>query len=111
MEWNLDIVGFPNVIATEPNYLVFLYLTSAKTNKNILIMGVSFLPAGVACHVLASTLKILPGSLLKALNHRNPDKDFWMPPYKEEYDGLFNNNTFDLISEDEYFCLSKQHGV
>jgi hypothetical protein len=59
------------------------------------------------------TLKshIPPGSLSKALYSRNPDWDIWFASYKEEYDGLCDNDTFDLISEKEYVHLSQQYGV
>jgi hypothetical protein len=69
--------------------------------------------AGISRHVSASGLKsvIGPGSLSTALYSRNPDRDIWLESYKEEYNGLSTNETFDLISEDEYFRLCKQHGI
>lgn len=70
--------------------------------------GQNFRIAGQARHISASTLQHLnpPGSVTKALYHRNPDRDIWLDSYKEEYEGLCSNDTFDIISEDEYFKLS-----
>jgi hypothetical protein len=75
--------------------------------------GVNFSLAGSAQHVSASTLHCLspPGSLIKALCTKNLDRSIWLESYKEEYDGLVSNNTFDIISEDEYKQLLLQNGV
>ncbi len=75
--------------------------------------GQNFHLAGVSRHISASTLHSLipPGSVTKALYPRNPDKDIWLSSYKEEYDGLSNNDTFDIISEEEYIRLCKVHGI
>jgi hypothetical protein len=35
----------------------------------------------------------------------------WLESYKEEYDGLSNNDTFDSISKEEYIRLCKLHGI
>ncbi len=69
--------------------------------------------AGISRHVSASGLKsvIASGSLSTALYSRNPDRDIWLDSYKEEYNGLSTNETFDLMSEDKYFRLCKQHGI
>jgi hypothetical protein len=42
---------------------------------------------------------------------RNPDKDIWLDSYKEEYDGLSNNDTFDVIREEEYTRLCTLRGI
>jgi hypothetical protein len=47
----------------------------------------------------------------------NPDQAVWLDSYKEEYNGLTSNDTFDIISEDEYirfcktFTIKKINGV
>jgi hypothetical protein len=73
----------------------------------------NFCIAGQVRHISASALKCLipPGSASKALYPRNPDREIWLNSYKEEYDGLTSNETFDIISEEEYFKLCKHHGV
>jgi hypothetical protein len=75
--------------------------------------GKNFTLAGSARHVLASKLHsiILPGSVVKALHKNNLDKDIWAASYKEEYDGLISNHTFDIIPEEEYQKLKCNHGV
>jgi hypothetical protein len=75
--------------------------------------GVNFSLAGSAQHVSASTLHcpFPPGSLTKALCTRNLDRSIWLESYNEEYDGLVSNNTFDIISDDEYKQLLLQNGV
>jgi hypothetical protein len=75
--------------------------------------GKTFSIAGSTRHVLAYTLHsaIPPGSVIKALPSNNPDKTIWYESYKEEYDGLVSNDTFDIISEEEYQCLQWIHGI
>jgi hypothetical protein len=75
--------------------------------------GKTFTIAGSSQHVSATNLQslMLPGSVVKALHRNNPDKSIWLDSYKEEYDGLISNNTFDIISEDEYQHLKHLHGV
>jgi hypothetical protein len=75
--------------------------------------GKSFLVAGSSCHISATDLKSLipPGSPLKAFHLTNPDCPVWLDSYKEEYDGLLSNSTFDIISEDEFKALQKQYGI
>jgi hypothetical protein len=72
-----------------------------------------FYTAGFTRHVSARTLTSItpPGSVLKAFHHSNLDKPIWLESYKEEYDGLLSNDTFDIISEAEYQCLKQIHGV
>lgn len=41
----------------------------------------------------------------------NPDRSIWLDSYKEEYRGLQSNDTFDVISEDEYIRLCKLNGL
>lgn len=48
---------------------------------------------------------------MKALHRNNPDWLIWHESYKEEYDGLSSNATFDVISEEEFLCLQKRHGI
>jgi hypothetical protein len=75
--------------------------------------GQNFRLAGISRHISASTLQcpIPLGSVTKALYSRNPDRAIWLDSYKEEYDGLKSNDTFDVISEEEYFYLCKLHGI
>jgi hypothetical protein len=75
--------------------------------------GKNFRIAGISRHVSATAIQCLipPGSLNKAMYSRNPDKPIWLESYKEEYNGLTANDTFDIISEDEYFRLCKLHGI
>jgi len=75
--------------------------------------GKSFLSAGSTRHVSVTSLKYLipPGSTIKALHQSNPYWSVWLDSYREEYDGLSNNNTFDIISEEGFQLLRKQNGV
>jgi len=75
--------------------------------------GTNFHLVGVARHVSATNLScpIPPGSLSKALYSRNPDRHIWESSYKEEYDGLVSNQTFDIIDESEYLCLHWEHNI
>jgi hypothetical protein len=75
--------------------------------------GNNFRIAGISRHVSANNLHCIipPGSLNKAMYSRNPDKPIWLESYKEEYNGLKSNDTFDIISEEEYICLCKLHGI
>jgi hypothetical protein len=68
---------------------------------------------GPTHHVSTANLQCLtpPGSLAKALFHRNPDRAIWLDSYNEEYDGVHTNDTFDIISEEEYICLCHLHGI
>jgi len=51
--------------------------------------------------VAASTLKskISPSNLREALRMTNPDRLIWLASYKEEYDGLIEQDTYDEIDE------------
>jgi hypothetical protein len=73
----------------------------------------SYLLAGSTRHESATSLKsfLPPDPILKALHKNNPGRSFWHDSYKEEYDGLYDNETFDIISEDEYQCSRKAHGI
>jgi len=75
--------------------------------------GKSFTHAGSTCHASANQLQSItpPGSVVKALHQHNPDRAIWNASYKEEYDGLMTNDTFDIISEEEYQRLKHAHGV
>jgi hypothetical protein len=66
--------------------------------------GANFTLAGSAQHVSANTLHCLlpPGSLTKALCTKNVNRSIWLESYKEEYNGLISNGTFEIISEDTY---------
>jgi hypothetical protein len=68
---------------------------------------------GSARHVSAATLvnSQAPGSLRVAFHHDNQDKTVWLDSYKEEYNGLRNNSTMDIISEEEYFSYVREKGV
>ena len=53
--------------------------------------------------VSAAGLKLLEApTLLKHHKLHPEDKDIWDASYKDEYDGLVNINTWDVITEDEY---------
>jgi hypothetical protein len=75
--------------------------------------GHTFTIAGSTRHVFDSALQSItpPRSVIKALHTNNPDKNIWYQSYKEEYNGLTSNNTFDIISEEEYQRLRCTHGV
>jgi hypothetical protein len=64
-------------------------------------------------HVSARSLTtdLAPGSIKKALYSRNPDREIWKQSYDEEYDGLYQSDTFEIISEDEYFRLCRETGI
>jgi hypothetical protein len=59
---------------------------------------------GQVRHVSAAGLlsSCAPGSATKAFHLSNPDQSIWMDSYNEEFDGLCNNNTFQIISESDY---------
>jgi hypothetical protein len=67
---------------------------------------------GSASHVSAKNLKVptAPGSLQQAFNTNHPDVDTWFALYEEEYLGLVNHNTFNVISEEEYFTIQDNTG-
>jgi Reverse transcriptase (RNA-dependent DNA polymerase) len=62
------------------------------------------LPVGAARHVSATGLTKIcaPGSSTKAFHPSHPDRGIWVASYNEEYDGLNQNDTFELISEEDY---------
>jgi hypothetical protein len=124
MEWDLDNltwrfsqhrrngtelfgVSLPNFSSSYQQYI----------NDGTLLPGwrqsQNFRLAGSFRHVSANELRCLtpPGSLGKALSPRNPDRDIWLQSYKEEYNDLVDNSTFDIISEEEYHSLCKAHGT
>jgi hypothetical protein len=124
MEWNLDSrmwrfsecrkngtelfgVDLPNFCKDFQRYIDDGSLVPGWHN------GKSFSIAGASSHVSASTLISLvpPGSTVKALHKNNPDKAVWLDSYREEYDGLMSNSTFDVISEEEFHCLQKRYGI
>jgi hypothetical protein len=43
-----------------------------------------------------------PESATKAFHLSNPDRSIWMDSYNEKFDGLCNNNTFEIILESDY---------
>ncbi len=59
---------------------------------------------GRASHVSVSNLTSLvpPGSSNKALKLTGPDLSIWNASYREEFEGLHNNDCFEIISEEEY---------
>jgi Reverse transcriptase (RNA-dependent DNA polymerase) len=67
---------------------------------------------GHASHVSASNLLIptAPGSLRIAFGTKHPDAATWLAAYEEEYNGLTAHDTFDVISEQEYFDIRNQTG-
>jgi hypothetical protein len=75
--------------------------------------GKRFTLVGTTCHVSATNLtSITPlGSVIRVLHHNNPDHSIWLDSYKKEYDGLVSNNTFGIISEEEYQCLRRALSV
>jgi hypothetical protein len=92
------------------NSLASLSLSSTCPFKDTLMTALFYLDGTVEIifeslrHVSATDLHCIipPGSLNKAMYSRNPDKPIWLESYKEEYNGLKSNDTFDIISEDEY---------
>jgi len=73
----------------------------------------SALLKGSASHISAATLvdPHAPGSIRVALHHDNKDRHIWRDSYQEEYDGLISNNTFEVLSEEEYLALCRRHGT
>jgi len=67
---------------------------------------------GHASHVSASGLVIpkAPGSLRMAFTTKHPDEATWRESYAEEYKGLIDHNTFDIISEETYLESRKRTG-
>ena len=68
---------------------------------------------GSASHVSAATLvdPHAPGSLRVALHHANPNRLVWTESYREEYEGITSNSTFDVISEDDYVAHCRRTGT
>lgn len=61
---------------------------------------------GSAAHISAKGLtQPCPGTLAKAFNPNNPDRDIWLASYEEEYNGLISRDTFTIIDESEYKAL------
>jgi hypothetical protein len=75
--------------------------------------GANFTLAGSTQHVSATNLhcSLPPGSLIKALFKKNADHSIWLESYKEEYDGLVSNDTFEIINDQEYKALCLQHNI
>ena len=67
---------------------------------------------GSAGHISAADLlsPIPPGSLNKALKLRGNDFKIWRDSYREEFDGLHNNDCFEIISEEEYQRIFRSTG-
>jgi hypothetical protein len=70
-------------------------------------------PLAHAQHVSASGLSssCAPGSALKAFHSSNPDCLVWMDSYNEEFDGLCRNDTFEIITDDEYKAHLRRAGA
>ena len=66
-----------------------------------------------AHHVSAKKLKvaIAPKTLRRALLQDAEDRLIWLAAYLEEIQGLLQMNTFRVITESEYQCLLKKHGI
>jgi hypothetical protein len=67
---------------------------------------------GQASHVSASNLRIpkAPGSLKLAFGTNHPDEATWLASYEEEYYGLVDHETFEVISEQTYFDIRNKTG-
>jgi hypothetical protein len=59
----------------------------------------------VSAHGLQSLLG--PSSLKAHANLHHSDKAIWDDAYNEEYDGLVSLPSWEVVSEDEYLCLSR----
>ena len=70
-------------------------------------------PIACANHVSASGLlsSCAPGSALKAFHSSNPDRAIWKESYNEEFDGLCKNDTFEIITDDEYKAHLRRGGA
>ena len=61
---------------------------------------------GLAHYVSATPCKLsCPGSLHHAMPPSHPDHPIWLNSYKEEYRGLTDTSTFDVISVAEYHTI------
>lgn len=56
-------------------------------------------------------MRVIPGSPIFALYSHNPDHDIWLAFCKEEYNGLYSNYTFVVISKEEGNHTTKFHGI
>ncbi len=67
---------------------------------------------GQASHISVVGLSSVhpPGSLKRALDPSHPDHNIWFESYKEEFDGLTANSTFEILTEAQYFYLCKAIG-
>ena len=66
---------------------------------------------GQASHVSAAGLtQLAPGSMHKAFCTDHPDAQIWHDSYAEEYNGLCEHDTFEIISENEYQAIRKDTG-
>ena len=67
---------------------------------------------GQASHISATHLSNprAPGSLRLAFNSNHPDENTWLASYDEEYQGLLSHDTFDIISEQEYWDIRDRTG-
>lgn len=48
--------------------------------------------------------------LAKVFGKGHPDRDVWIELYKEEYNGLVDHGTFQIIDEMEYHAIAKATG-
>lgn len=98
-------IALPNFLTSFQNYIDDgLLIPGHHTNAGFI--------CGSALHVSAMGLSLThpPGSLKKALDRTSPNHRIWFDSYKEEYDALFNNSTFETISEEEYHRHCKLSG-
>jgi hypothetical protein len=75
--------------------------------------NVALRAVGTARHVSATGLKNphnAPASVDAAVNPDNPDHLIWTASYDEEYEGLDEQNTFEIIDERQYKQILSKHG-
>ena len=66
---------------------------------------------GLAHHVSAIECKVsCPGSLWHAMQPCHPDHSIWLDLYKEEYKGLTDVSSLDVITSDEYHTIRTSTG-
>ena len=88
---------------------------STYVNSNLLIPGwqrPSTWLLGHSSHISAANLtQHAPASIKKAFHKDNTDRATWRESYDEEYDGLLDHDTYDVISGAEYNALRRDRGV
>lgn len=104
---------FSSISAMMLNYLVLFTTFFVNIFKLTSMMELLFL-VGIGGRIFSLLVSLVMYrhphyNALSALYSQNPDQQIWLDSYKEEYEGLSSNDTFDVISEEEYFRRCKFH--